>query len=65
MSWVDGLRERFRALFLRRATERKMEEEIRFHLEMETRKHVDTGMSPNAARRAATRAFGSCLYGSP
>lgn len=53
--------------FLRRAREQltrsrvaaDQDDEFRFHLEMETEKHLRLGMSPDEARRAAALAFGS------
>jgi predicted permease len=36
----------------------EMEEELRFHLEMETKKNIDAGMDPAEARRQAMIAFG-------
>lgn len=56
--WVKGLRLRSRFLLRKAATEREMEEELRFHLEMETRKNLSVGMSPEAARREAHIHFG-------
>src|SRR4051812_44249316 len=49
---------RLRALVQRRARERDMDEELRFHLEMQTAENVAAGMSPEEARQAALRAFG-------
>src|SRR5688500_19051304 len=57
MSWQSvGLR--VRALLGRGAVEKEMTEEMRFHLEMETRRYVQGGMTPEAARRAALLSFG-------
>ena len=39
-------------------SEREVDDEIRFHIEMETEKNVRAGMSAPEARRAAKRAFG-------
>jgi len=36
----------------------RIDEEIRFHIDQQTEKHVRTGMTPQAARRAAVVAFG-------
>jgi putative ABC transport system permease protein len=38
--------------------DRELEAEVRFHIEMETRKYVDQGMPPDEARRLAFRNFG-------
>jgi putative ABC transport system permease protein len=58
MRWWSELKYLVRKLNRRRA-DQEMEEEIRAHLEMETRERIDDGLSPNEARRAAQRAFGS------
>jgi putative ABC transport system permease protein len=57
MSWMHGMRARLRLLF-RGAAERRMAEELAFHLEMETEKNLRAGMSPAEARRQARLAFG-------
>jgi predicted permease len=41
--------------------EQEMDEEMRFHLEMATRRNVDRGMSPNEARRQALATFGGVV----
>ncbi len=48
----------WRALLHRRAVEREMEEEMRFHLEMEVQKLVARGLDARAARTEALRRFG-------
>ena len=58
MSWIHGLSERLKALVRRGQLERQLEEDIRFHIEMETEKNVRAGMTEEEARRAAERAFG-------
>lgn len=57
MSWMHGMRARLRTLF-RRDVEARMDEEMRFHVEMETEKNLRAGMSPAEARRRALVAFG-------
>jgi predicted permease len=47
-----------RALLGRGAAERQMDEEMRFHLEMETARLVGRGLDPQAARTEALRGFG-------
>ena len=42
----------------RRSVEPELDEEIRFHLDMETARNVRLGMAPDAARRAALVRFG-------
>ena len=59
MSWIAGLRTRLHLLFSRRAAESRMNEEIGFHLEMETSRLVrDEHLSPEEARRRALITFG-------
>jgi predicted permease len=48
-----------RRLVHRRRAERELDEEIRAHLEMETERNIADGMSPEEARLAAQRSFGS------
>src|SRR5690349_20933307 len=50
--WLRGALRRGRV-------EREYEEEMRFHLEMETAENVRRGMNAADARRAALRAFGN------
>jgi hypothetical protein len=58
MSWRREFTYLIRKLNRRRA-EREAEEEIRAHLELETREKIEAGHSPEEARYAAQRAFGS------
>ena len=58
MTW-DDLRLRLRALFLRRTAERELDDELRFHLDMEARKSCDQnrafyGMQPATISRFET-----------
>lgn len=55
--WTAVVR-RFRALFARDAVEREMNEELRFHFEMEAVKQERRGLSPDTARRKAAHTFG-------
>jgi predicted permease len=48
-----------RRLVNRRRAERELDEEIRAHLEMEVEKNIADGMSPEDAKLAARRSFGS------
>ena len=43
------------------APEQGMDEEMRFHLEMATRRNIERGMSPHDARRKALAAFGGLV----
>ena len=56
---LRDVRLRIRALFAPRRVEREMDEELRFHLEMETRKHLAAGLSADEARARAQARFGS------
>ena len=59
MSWFEGSRARMRLLFGRRATESRMDDEFRFHLEMETERLMrEEGLDGIEARRRALVAFG-------
>ena len=55
---VSDIRYRFRAVFRRRAVERDLDDELRFHLEQEARKLEGTGLAPEEALRRARLAFG-------
>jgi predicted permease len=48
---------RFLSLFRRRQLDRRLDEELRFHLDMQARDNQARGMSPEAARRAARLSF--------
>src|SRR5689334_299549 len=58
MPTIKGARARLRALLRRGAAERDLDEELRFHIEMETEKNIRAGMSVIDARRRALRDFG-------
>jgi hypothetical protein len=59
MRWMDAARARLGLLFARRAAESRMNEEFRFHLEMETERLIrEEGLSAIEARRRALVAFG-------
>ena len=49
MNWSD-FQLRLRALLFRQAVEDELDEELRFHVDMETRKNIATGMRPVEAR---------------
>jgi putative ABC transport system permease protein len=59
MSWLHGVGDRLSALFRRRARDRELAEEIRFHLEMETARQRDRGHAPATARAIAEARFGN------
>ena len=58
MVTLKGVRARLRALFRRNTAERELDEELRFHLAMETEKNLRAGMMFDEARRRALRDFG-------
>jgi predicted permease len=49
---------RLRGLFGRNRLERELDDEVRFHLEMQVEDNVRAGMNPAEARSAARRSFG-------
>src|SRR5215207_6287980 len=59
MSWLEGSRARLCLLFARRAAESRMDQEFRFHIEMETERLMrEKGLGAGEARRRALVAFG-------
>ena len=58
MRWLSGVRARLWLLLRGRSVEARMEDEFRFHLEMETEANLRKGMSPAEARRRALVEFG-------
>lgn len=56
--WLRGVGLRVRALVRPRDAERDLDDEIRFHLEMEAKRLERRGMKPDAAWRAARVRFG-------
>jgi predicted permease len=55
---VRRLLQRIASLFRRRALDNQLDEELRFHLEMETEANQRRGMTAKAAEQAAHREFG-------
>jgi predicted permease len=51
----------FRALLQRRRIARELDDELAFHVEMETQANIARGMSPEDARLTALRAFGGVI----
>ncbi len=49
---------RLKAIVLRPLVEKELQEEMEFHIEMETRENLLSGMTPEEARRQAVRKFG-------
>lgn len=58
MSWARVLTARLRGLFERKRLERDLDDEVRFHLELQTEDNIKAGMSRAEARYAALRSFG-------
>jgi predicted permease len=58
MGWWRWVRRRLDVLFNKDAAEGELDDEVRFHLEMEIRQHVEAGVDPTEARRRAMVAFG-------
>src|SRR5690349_18543345 len=58
MTWYHEVATRLSALFGRRSHDREMSEELQFHIEMETRRNLENGLSASEARRRALRDFG-------
>ncbi len=58
MAWYHEIGSALRSLTGRRKEEREMAEEVRFHIEMETKRNVKAGMREEDARRLAVRSFG-------
>src|SRR5438067_12637467 len=58
MAWYHGVTSSLGAVLRRRRQERELNDEMRFHLEMEARRYMENGMSEREAHRHARRAFG-------
>jgi predicted permease len=56
---LRDLKLRLRAVIARRRTERDLDEELSFHVERETQKHLASGLRPAEARARARARFGS------
>src|SRR5512132_1014548 len=58
MAWYHEVGAATRALFGRERQDRELDEELRFHLDMEAEQLVRAGLPPDEARRRARLAFG-------
>jgi putative ABC transport system permease protein len=58
MNWLHALRLRIRTLLKRDVVEQELDDELRFHIEMQTEENLRRGMSPEEARRQAILLFG-------
>src|SRR6185503_9481613 len=56
--WIQRVVFRLRTLFDRRAVEREIDDELRFHLEMEASARQRAGLDAASAQRQAARLFG-------
>ncbi|MGH7637964.1 MAG: ADOP family duplicated permease [Gemmatimonadaceae bacterium] len=58
MAWYHEIASSLAALIGGRRRERELDEEVRFHIEMETRRNIELGLSDTEARRRALVQFG-------
>src|SRR5690606_15158647 len=58
MRLVAEIRERLRAIFFLSREDRELDEELRFHLDMQTEEYTRRGMDPAEARRQAVLRLG-------
>jgi predicted permease len=58
VSWASVVAARLRALFGHTRLDRELDDEVRFHLEMQSEDNLKAGMNPAEARFAAVRSFG-------
>src|ERR1043166_2437059 len=58
MAWYHEVGYALASLVRRRRQEAELSEEVRYHIEMETRRNIQAGMSPDIARRQALVPFG-------
>src|SRR5262245_299487 len=56
--WIHALTARLRAIVLPRRAERDLDDELSFHIAMQTRTNQEAGMSEDEAKRRARIAFG-------
>ncbi len=59
MSWLHGIRQRVSDAVATSARNGELEEEIAYHLELETARHIDAGCDPSVARARALARFGN------
>jgi predicted permease len=57
--WLAQLRAAIRSILNRRRAERELDDELRYHLELEIEAQRKAGLTPDAARYAAMRAMGA------
>jgi putative ABC transport system permease protein len=59
MSWASVVSARVCGLFEHKRLDRELDDEVRFHLDMQIEDNVKAGMNPAEARYAALRSFGA------
>src|SRR3954453_18677665 len=59
MSWATVVTARLRGLFEHKRLDGELDEEVRFHLEMQVEDNLKAGMNSSEARYAALRSFGA------
>lgn len=59
MSWATVFTARLRGLLRHKRLDRELDDEVRFHLEMQIEDNLKSGMNPAEARYAALRRFGA------
>lgn len=59
MSWATVVAARLRGLFEHKRLERELDDEVRFHLQMQIDDNLNAGMNAAEARYAALRSFGA------
>ncbi|HXR77817.1 MAG TPA: ABC transporter permease [Bryobacteraceae bacterium] len=59
MSWISVASARVRGLFKHKLLERELDDEVRFHLQMQIDDNLNAGMNATEARYAALRSFGA------
>jgi putative ABC transport system permease protein len=57
--WLTQFRLALRSVFLRKRVDRELDEELQYHLERQIREGLTTGLTPEEARYAASRAMGA------
>ena len=56
--WLTQFRLALRSVFLRKRVDQELDEELQYHLERQIREGLDTGLTTEEARYAASRAMG-------
>ena len=62
MVWARRFWLRLQALFLRKRSAQRLDDELQFHLEQQIAENLAAGMSPQEARHAAMRTFGNPTF---